>query len=98
MRRPLTGELKERSMRKQQTWLPQAGEQVELRRQGRLVRRGTIDAVMHDYSGFWLAADGIDPRVYVDIEDPSVQIWAGSPPPSLSETEPQPEQAQERSR
>lgn len=51
------------------TWDPAPGEHVEVRRPGNDLRRGVIDAVMHDNSGFWVAAEGVDPRVFVSLDD-----------------------------
>jgi hypothetical protein len=56
-------------------WRCLEGEVVELCRNGALIRTGTVDAVMFDGSGLWLAAKGADPRVYVDKND-GIEIWA----------------------
>jgi hypothetical protein len=55
-------------------WKPAPGEHVELRRPGSDVRRGVIEAVMRDNSGFWLAADGVEPRVFVSRDDKEQSI------------------------
>lgn len=56
------------------TWEPTLGERVELRRSERVLRRGRIEAVMHDSSGFWLEADGVDPRIFVHMDGNDFQI------------------------
>ena len=50
-------------------WVPKPSERVEVRRTGSDIRRGVIEAVMKDNSGFWLAADGVEPRVFVLLDD-----------------------------
>lgn len=50
-------------------WEPSPGKRVEVRRSGCDVRRGVIEAVMRDKSGFWLASDGVEPRVFVLLDD-----------------------------
>jgi hypothetical protein len=55
-------------------WEPVAGERVEVRRPGHEVRRGVIGAVMKDTSGFWLAADGVEPREFVILADKEQRI------------------------
>ncbi|XAS74245.1 hypothetical protein VUN82_10665 [Micrococcaceae bacterium Sec5.1] len=50
-------------------WVPKPSELVEVRRFGGEVRRGVIDTVMRDNSGFWLAAEGIEPRLFVFLHD-----------------------------
>lgn len=69
-------------------WLPVEGERVELRRSGRIVRQGTIETVMYDRSSFWLAADGVDTRIFVHLNDNEVhldgdriQIWSSGSGP-----------------
>lgn len=55
-------------------WAPKPGERVEVRRPGRDVRQGVIEAVMKDNSGFWLAADGVEPRMFVLLDDQKQSI------------------------
>lgn len=55
-------------------WLPTPGQWVEVRQPGCEVRRGVIEAVMKDNSGFWLAADGVEPRVFVHLHDQKQSI------------------------
>jgi hypothetical protein len=50
-------------------WRPKPSELVEVRRLGGEVRRGVIDTVMRDNSGFWLAAEGVEPRLFVFLHD-----------------------------
>lgn len=50
-------------------WMPMPSELVEVRRLGHKVRRGVIETVMKDKSGFWLAADGVEPRLFVLLHD-----------------------------
>ncbi|UZX03006.1 hypothetical protein F8G81_10665 [Arthrobacter sp. CDRTa11] len=50
-------------------WMPNPSELVEVRRLGCEVRRGVIETVMEDNSGFWLAANGVDPRLFVLLHD-----------------------------
>ncbi len=50
-------------------WMPKPSELVEVRRLGYGVRRGVIETVMKDNSGFWLAADGVEPRLFVLLHD-----------------------------
>lgn len=50
-------------------WVPKRSERVEVRRTGSDIRRGVIETVMKDNSGFWLAAEGVEPRVFVLLHD-----------------------------
>lgn len=43
---------------RQYDWLPVIGETVQIRNSGEVVREGLVDAVTHDGSILWLAADG----------------------------------------
>ncbi|MEA5456906.1 hypothetical protein SPF06_19460 [Sinomonas sp. JGH33] len=54
---------------------PRTGDSVELRRWGFAARRGVVEDVMPDSSGFWLAADGVEHRMFVSIPDEESQIW-----------------------
>lgn len=57
------------------SWVPKPGERVEVRTtSGRDVRRGVIEAVMTDNSGFWLAADGVEARAFVLLDDKEQSI------------------------
>ncbi|WP_423184997.1 hypothetical protein [Arthrobacter sp. NyZ413] len=55
--------------------VPATGDLIELRRHGRTLRVGAVEAVMPDGTGFWLAAQGIDTRVYVPSGDNDLEIW-----------------------
>ena len=55
-------------------WQPRTGDTVELRQRGRTFRIGQVEVVMPDGSGFWLAADGADPRLYVPAGG-EPEIW-----------------------
>lgn len=55
-------------------WEPTAGQFVEVRRPGHNVRRGVIEAVIRDGSGFWLAADGVEPRAFFILADKELSI------------------------
>lgn len=51
------------SVRIHHSWLPLVGHQVEIRKQGTTLRKGTVDAVTVDDSILWLAAgDALEPR------------------------------------
>jgi hypothetical protein len=51
-----------------------ADEKVEVQMSPAVTRRGIIEAVMKDKSGFWLAADGVEPRVFVHLGEDSQSI------------------------
>jgi hypothetical protein len=55
-----------RAMHATDQWQALAGELVEVRVSGHLYRRGVVDDVMPDASGFWLAADGVLMREFID--------------------------------
>ncbi|MCH6472390.1 hydroxypyruvate isomerase family protein [Sinomonas terrae] len=63
---------------------PEAGAAVELCRGGFLVRRGIVETVMPDRSGFWLAAEGVEPRAFVHLDYQDVEI--GAAPAMSTET------------
>lgn len=50
-------------------WVPKPSERVEVRRTGSEIRRGAVETVMNDNSGFWLAAEGVEPRLFVLLHD-----------------------------
>ncbi|MET3934694.1 hypothetical protein [Arthrobacter sp. OAP107] len=56
------------------SWKLAPGEYIEVQAAGIGTRRGTIEAVMRDKSGFWLAADGVEPRVFVPLEEKEQSI------------------------
>lgn len=70
-------------------WAPQPGDSVELRSWGSTTRRGTVEAVMPDQSGFWVAAEGVDERAFVHLEYEDIEIWTPNPPPDLLKTTPE---------
>lgn len=51
------------------SWKLAPGKYVEVKTSRAGTRRGIIEAVMKDKSGFWLAADGVEPRVFVPLEE-----------------------------
>lgn len=53
---------------------PTAGDVVELLLHGRTLRTGAVEAVMPDGTGFWLAADGIDTRLYVHTREDGLEL------------------------
>lgn len=55
--------------RQGQEWQRLAGEFVEIHRAGELCRRGVVDAVMPDGTGLWLAAEGVQSRVFIWEEE-----------------------------
>ncbi|WP_311215002.1 MULTISPECIES: hypothetical protein [unclassified Arthrobacter] len=67
-------------------WTPTEGDYVELRQSGLVTRRGIIESVMFDKSSFWLAAEGVDPRIFVDVEYEDHEIWS---PESTQQPHPQ---------
>jgi nucleoid-associated protein YgaU len=50
------------NVRRQQEWLPLAGEFVEVRLDEQLIRSGWVDAVTSDGEILWIAAQGAEPR------------------------------------
>jgi hypothetical protein len=57
-------------------WTPALGDRVEIRRWGRKLRSGTVEAILPDGSGFWLAALGVDHRIFVHHDFADLEIWA----------------------
>lgn len=62
------------------SWKLVPGEFVEVRVPRAGTRRGLIEAVMKDKSGFWLAADGVEPRVFVPLDEDSPGVRPLSEP------------------
>jgi hypothetical protein len=62
--------------RRRPPWRPRIGDSVELRRYAITFRIGTVETVMPDGTGFWLAPHGADGRQYVHIGDEDLQIFA----------------------
>jgi hypothetical protein len=65
-----------------QTWEPATADVVELSRHGRTIRVGVVESVMPDGKGFWLAAQGLDTRVYVPNDEAGLEIRIRPTPPS----------------
>lgn len=53
----------------QPDWNRLLGQHVEIRKNGRFLRSGTVDAVMPDNSILWLSAEGPWPREMVEKSD-----------------------------
>lgn len=49
----------------QYDWFPVVGEAVQIRNNGAIIREGIVEAVTHDDSILWLAADGANSRQMV---------------------------------
>ena len=62
------------------SWKLAPGEYVELRTSRGGTRRGIIETIMKDKSGFWLAADGVEPRVFVPLEEKEQSIRPATAP------------------
>lgn len=62
------------------SWKLAPGEYIEVQAPGIGTRRGTLEAVMRDKSGFWLAADGVEPRVFVPLEEKELSIGSAPSP------------------
>jgi hypothetical protein len=56
------------------SWALAPGENIEVRTPRTGTRRGVIETVMKDNSGFWLAAHGVEPRVFVPLEEQGLTI------------------------
>lgn len=56
--------------------IPKPGDRIELRCWGRILRRGSVETVMPDKSGFWLAQEGVDMRTFVHWSYGDIEIWA----------------------
>lgn len=59
----------------QPDWQRALGQHVEIRRHGKTVGAGTVEAVMRDNSILWLSAHGLNPRMMVERSDGS-QVYA----------------------
>lgn len=62
-------------------WTPEPGDAIELR-VGLTRRQGTVEDVTADGSGFWMAADGVEARLFVHKEYQDVEIWVSPHSPS----------------
>ena len=67
----------------QPDWQRALGQRVEIWQAGRLVRRGTVEAVMPDDSLLWISAEGTSPRQMVFRHDGS-QVFTHFLPPRES--------------
>ena len=56
-----------------QATIPMSGDAVELRL-GTTVRTGTVETVMPNGTGFWIAAHGIDTRLYIHVDEHGPQL------------------------
>jgi hypothetical protein len=65
-----------------QTWEPATADVVALSRHGRTIRVGIVESVMPDGQGFWLAAYGLDTRVYVPNDEAGLEIRIHPTPPT----------------
>lgn len=70
----------------QPDWQRSLGQEVEIWKGGRLVRRGTVDAVMPDDSLLWISGEGSSLRQMVSRFD-GYQVYARFLPPSASEND-----------
>ena len=61
------------------SWKLAPGEYIEVQASRIGTRRGHIEAVMRDKSGFWLAADGVEPRVFVPLGEKELTIRSAPP-------------------
>ncbi|MFJ6313581.1 hypothetical protein [Pseudarthrobacter oxydans] len=64
---------------------PSTGDVVELRRDGALFRVGAVETVMPDGTGFWLASQGLDTRIYVPSSQDELDIRIRPVPQVASE-------------
>ena len=55
-------------------WSRTPGEYVEIRAGDTVLLRGIVDTVMPNGTGFWLAADGVQSRSYIDKDD-GLELW-----------------------
>lgn len=60
-------------------WKLAPGEYIEVQAPRIGARRGPIEAVMRDKSGFWMAADGVEPRVFVPLGEKELTIRSAPP-------------------
>ncbi|MDQ0618346.1 hypothetical protein [Arthrobacter globiformis] len=65
----------------QPDWQRALGQRVEVWRGGKLVRKGTVEAVMPDDSLLWISAEGISPRRMISRQD-GYQVFTHFLPPS----------------
>jgi hypothetical protein len=67
----------------QPNWQRTLGQRVEIWRCGKLVRKGTVDAVMPDNSLLWMSADGNFSRQIISRDD-GYQVFTHFLPPRES--------------
>lgn len=63
-------------VRRSKDWCPQEGETVEVRQWGTKIHAGIVEALMPDGSGFWLAADAVQPRIFVHRDYSDIELWS----------------------
>jgi hypothetical protein len=68
----------------QQDWQRALGQRVEIWNNGKLVRKGTVEAVMPDDTLLWISADGISSRQMVFRHDGD-RVFTHFLPPRASE-------------
>ncbi|MEV8042115.1 hypothetical protein [Arthrobacter sp. NPDC080082] len=59
---------------RQDDWKHLLGAFVEIRKDGALVRKGLVDAVMPDSSALWIAAEGLSSRGLIDAAE-GYEVW-----------------------
>lgn len=67
----------------QPNWQRTLGQRVEIWKGGKLVREGTVEAVMPDNSLLWISADGNSPRQIISRHD-GYQVFTHFLPPRAS--------------
>lgn len=70
----------------QPDWQRALGQQVEIWRAGKLVRKGTVEHVMPDNSLLWISAEGISSRQMVSRHD-GYEVFTHFRPPRLAEND-----------
>ena len=60
-------------------WQSLTGKVADVMLHGQPYRRGWVDAAMPDGSGFWLAADGVNTREFLEITS-GYQVWTNQYP------------------
>lgn len=63
-----------------QGWTPTPGAEVEIRQWGAHLRTGAVETVMPDGRGFWLAALGALPRLFIHLDYDDMEVWIQQPP------------------
>jgi hypothetical protein len=70
----------------QPEWQRAMGQRVEIWKDGRCVRRGTVEAVMPDDSLLWISAEGLSPRQMIARYD-GYQVFTHFMPPQASSSQ-----------